>query len=804
MDSFIWLVLSWTIVGTLCYLFINKLDSNRQPGTAERELKSNGTTSSTNLYSSTIPTITRSQTNDWPNIILAWLYKNFQKVPDSLDAWIKSLNEAAKKISSPATCDIFFEGFGDKFNSSNPPKISNIVIEQGPKDHLTLKSTIDISEINLKVLSSKRLDDHLIVSKYDAKITDLHGEIEARIACIANQIYMMGCFKGRPELDIQLSNTERNSSEQVNCGLVEDAIRKCLVTAVTNISLTNPSSLPSSVIPTKFTSTQLIGSDVFSPLSPSTLKPALGQTKDIFIPPTPETIKQIHHTEIKPAIIESNKLRITIIRAHLGKNRDISQPYVVVEMDEPTQKYTSNRGSSKCPCWEESFDFTLSPASEEILFEIYEGEHSVLDNDQRFLGLAIVDFEEILKSSERVHNLRLEGRPYRNDNVSGTLTVEFDFLYDTNLASRGKQIHQNVVENVNEFVRSEINEDKRPAVYDPRDSFGRHDDIKRPELNKSNVTAVKTDLNFNQNASFQVSSLLQSRRENEMSPDRDMPQSNINVRVIESIAHRNQPTMFNEENDMNYMRTNAENNLRSEDVLPQTRNSPLQQISATSEAYTHNSRDRNKKNLTSSVKRDRSFFSELRDRLSGKYIRRAKSSDIGHEFDEAVSLPSSREPSRTRQPDKKKAKSETRSVGAKSKESSRSLYQNSTLVLEMEKNNKKRHYLIPPSVLIDPAASKIFQKGRKLHIYNEHTFVAAKVKDGIDCGICHRKISKSFTKQAYECRDCRLICHKHCHYKIDGYCTHSTLKNINIIKNIDWNEFLRNYQLEEFISMDGV
>lgn len=66
----------------------------------------------------------------------------------------------------------------------------------------------------------------------------------------------------------------------------------------------------------------------------------------------------------------------------------------------------------------------MSPASEEILFEIYEGEHSVLDNDQRFLGLAIVDFEEILKSSERVHNLRLEGRPYRNDNVSGTLTVE--------------------------------------------------------------------------------------------------------------------------------------------------------------------------------------------------------------------------------------------------------------------------------------------------------------------------------------------------------------------------------------------
>lgn len=49
--------------------------------------------------------------------------------------------------------------------------------------------------------------------------------------------------------------------------------------------------------------------------------------------------------------------------------------------------------------------------------------------------------------------------------------MQFDFLYDTNLASRGKQIHQNVVENVNEFVRSEINEDKRPAVYDPRGRY---------------------------------------------------------------------------------------------------------------------------------------------------------------------------------------------------------------------------------------------------------------------------------------------------------------------------------------------
>lgn len=50
-------------------------------------------------------------------------------------------------------------------------------------------------------------------------------------------------------------------------------------------------------------------------------------------------------------------------------------------------------------------------------------------------------------------------------------------------------------------------------------------------------------------------------------------------------------------------------------------------------------------------KRDRSFFSELRDRLSGRRHskRRAKSFDTATgELEEAVSLPPSRDPSRTR------------------------------------------------------------------------------------------------------------------------------------------------------------
>lgn len=35
---------------------------------------------------------------------------------------------------------------------------------------------------------------------------------------------------------------------------------------------------------------------------------------------------------------------------------DVNQPYVVVEMDEPAQKYTTTKGLNMSPYWEESFE----------------------------------------------------------------------------------------------------------------------------------------------------------------------------------------------------------------------------------------------------------------------------------------------------------------------------------------------------------------------------------------------------------------------------------------------------------------
>ncbi|RCN38962.1 phorbol esters/diacylglycerol binding domain protein [Ancylostoma caninum] len=186
----------------------------------------------------------------------------------------------------------------------------------------------------------------------------------------------------------------------------------------------------------------------------------------------------------------------------------------------------------------------------------------------------------------------------------------------------------------------------------------------------------------------------------------------------------------------------------------------------------------------------------------------------GPEIEEAVSLPPSRDPSRTRYAGTThclfsastggERYNETQSVGGKSGESSKSLYQHSTLVLELEHDKQLKYFLIPPSMLNEPAAAKLMRRGKKLHIYNEHTFVAVKIRGGVNCNVCQQRIKSSFSKQAYQCRDCKLVCHKTCHYKTDAFCTQSNVSKLQIAKDVDWAHFLSHYQLEEFISFDGV
>ncbi|CAG9534954.1 unnamed protein product [Cercopithifilaria johnstoni] len=561
-------------------------------------------------------------------------------------------------------------------------------------------------------------------------------------------------------------------------------------------------------------------------------------------------------------------MRVKVIRAQqLGA---VNQPYVILEMDEPAQKFQTKHGFNIGSCWEQSFDFDLTPASEEILFEIYEGqvkhsEQNEREND-RFLGLAIVGLEEARQCNVNTsYNLKLQGRPYRNDNITGNLIVQFDFYYDPMGNSTGKDKDETVMRNnFNQFCEPISSSTKRP-IYGPRDSFGAYDnkdmtsaktttvtvknvpqqslsDKTKPLTGTTGITTIQqtstTPMVYDSHKQRidtddiqqryhsddtiiqQRSPVLNGRHEHVTGEAKQYQQpgiattSQIQQHVIpgsstgttsgtQYLPTRTKDLHTTDVDNYPYHRYDKEET--EELIITKPDESQTKEVN---EVRQSRGQLKMHDEERSTRKRDRSFFSELRERLRGRRHskRRAKSCELEvGEMEEAVSLPPSRDISRTRFSEKSGSRYDLRSYDGKSEQSTKSLYKQSTLLLETHENGQKRYYQIPHIVLDEPGATKLLRQGKKLHVYNDHTFVAVKSRSGTICNVCHQRIGRSnFTKQAYQCRDCHTVCHKPCHYKTQSYCTASNVNKLNVVKDVDWNYLLTTNQINEFISEDGV
>ncbi|EJW85573.1 hypothetical protein WUBG_03517 [Wuchereria bancrofti] len=291
MDGLTWLIMSWLIVGILCYFMLAKV------GTPQTTVTTGINDASIKSCAASSIWINDEYSTDWLNDTIGWLFNNMHRVPDTLQAWIIAMNEAAKKISIPGKFEVLFEGFSDNRNVTKAPRVTDIRLQQSPNDHLIMKGKISIPEVNLKLMSSQRTGDRLLVTNFDAKVIDLHGEIELRLACIANQIYMMACFCGRPELDIELVNRDPAPTGTVSNTMVDEMIRKCLLSAVTNVSLTEPggqcgrtatSTIPPNVFPIipRAMTTNIDGSET------------IDRTDNLATVPTHEMMKRINQSTL--------------------------------------------------------------------------------------------------------------------------------------------------------------------------------------------------------------------------------------------------------------------------------------------------------------------------------------------------------------------------------------------------------------------------------------------------------------------------------------------------------------------------
>ncbi|XP_043947596.1 uncharacterized protein LOC108030165 isoform X6 [Drosophila biarmipes] len=108
------------------------------------------------------------------------------------------------------------------------------------------------------------------------------------------------------------------------------------------------------------------------------------------------------------------------------------------------------------------------------------------------------------------------------------------------------------------------------------------------------------------------------------------------------------------------------------------------------------------------------------------------------------------------------------------------VHEASTLVLETVENGVKRHFIVPLAIAQRPRWRR---KGTKLHIYNDHTFIAKHLSgSGLQCSICMKSIPRRPGKQGYECRDCQLICHKQCHIRAPQACPNPTVLSMELTK----------------------
>ncbi|XP_064396597.1 uncharacterized protein LOC135343550 isoform X2 [Halichondria panicea] len=104
----------------------------------------------------------------------------------------------------------------------------------------------------------------------------------------------------------------------------------------------------------------------------------------------------------------------------------------------------------------------------------------------------------------------------------------------------------------------------------------------------------------------------------------------------------------------------------------------------------------------------------------------------------------------------------------------------STLVFEVKNSAGVRNIV----ALSSAHANKLrrhFSNAKKLHIYNDHTFLAVHIQEKMLCYVCKGKISGIFGKQAYRCRDCALTLHKQCHFKTDQLCPNTKVRTLNLI-----------------------
>ncbi|KAG1686916.1 Phospholipid transfer protein C2CD2L [Nymphon striatum] len=811
----------------------------------------------------------------WIDNVLQWFHgpKGTQHFHQLEDNWITTLNAQTKIASAESGVHLSFEKIE---RDSNLPKLDNVYVTSQTRDNVvgdsadsnatetkkqltshpdvTVKSDISVTNLSFGVYVTGKKGETTWSKRCTVNVDKLTGKLN--VACIVEELLMIVRFDGVPNMILSLgyANEEdrpvsiliaimpsTDKEAQALELVIIDTVTSVLTSAVVDLSMSRCTDFP------RFQRT------------PVNIDPVLPFAYDV-VAPVP--------------LGKNRKLLVKVMKAtNLGELVGCQQPYCVLEMDNPVQKYqTSVANNTNNPFWDEHFLFDLKDRQSELLFEIYDKAKNPKSN---FMGLAIVNQEELLESPSQRQIIPLQCRPMVNDRVSGSLTVEFLFMEGaeipdlspsrlqsgiygskqvetrSRLTPGGTVVTTTIQKTINAGTHSDqvelsskieltpekpnLDESERltpPPSYDIDIALPSHTDHMEGDRDSDSDSSVMDDIpEVDEPVDSQGSPVANGKESlahvalqelgTNSSPNTTTNKSTLIIHSVQREAVR--PTVklqLSKNGKWHEVTQNDDKNSATSPTTDQDKTGTLGSASSSSskEGGDGRARSKDKKSFMGTLKRRLSFHKKRSKSMDTDGKRgggqddssrsvssdrsSARSSDMisrhrrehdgsflsvektGIPYDPKVGEYELRHPflgipggSANQSQDDSTRSSISEMSGISSLSARTYLDEASTLVIETNENGVAKHYLIPSSL---SNKSKWKKRGVKLHIYNDHVFLAAHLPGSTACQVCSKVLPRRLGKQGYVCRDCQLRCHKHCHVKVENHCPNSTVSSMEM------------------------
>ncbi|XP_017959859.1 uncharacterized protein LOC108653680 isoform X17 [Drosophila navojoa] len=687
----------------------------------------------------------------WTSQVFRWLYSDLVIVNELLMSWVIALNDTLRKsVEEHGVAVEVVRVLPD----SPAPALNNIFCnceEQNPAEMLI---TFDCDAMPvLQVKTFRQKSGKVETSHYKVTVS----RFRARMSIPINYNTLKGEMRvdGYPDVRITMNSV----------GAIKpmDQDEQQLQTVITDILTT---ALRDTVYPVDFS--------IYSTCPRAEVEPL----------ELPHNMENLGSGMLRDGqhMVSGRRLLVKIVK---GEGlRDAHEPYVVIEMDEPAQKNQTGTQRGSKPYWDEHFLFELSPQSAEILFEVYD--HPVIASDPpKFLGLGLVGIDELAVGPASTQVLQLQPRPYETQPVTGAITVDFVFIEGAEIPAharpnRLKEALRLSTPAINEHIRNgaDLADAAVRALQDGTlsGSTGSGQPSKSTliihsvQRNSTNPHAFKVELNKDGQIEVterpspteldQAVAQAFERAANEAaanassidlvdSPGSDSPNTTGNTVNTneETTAEFGQPNAASSPNGSGYHNNYSLNGTSN--------------LNGSGSGYNSNSLTRNGASSPFPSQQQQQSGLDLDDR--GRSKKRPRMG-IGNSITDHS---------------RRSSISESSAISGFSSASNKTyVHEASTLVLETVENGVKRHFIVPLAIAQRPRWRR---KGTKLHIYNDHTFIAKHLSGGgLQCSICMKSIPRRPGKQGYECRDCQLICHKQCHVRAPQACPNPTVLSMEL------------------------